>query len=48
MERDIIKGVLKAQKHISTHALTWSATFTDFAFIVAVYISTHALTWSAT
>ena len=33
---------------ISTHALTWSATFTLLYLLRMNDISTHALTWSAT
>ena len=49
------RGVRPAKKftvddfsHISTHALTWSATLRCFAPLPAYLISTHALTWSAT
>ena len=33
---------------ISTHALTWSATFLLKILYLRYQISTHALTWSAT
>ena len=33
---------------ISTHALTWSATYGTLSEVSDVEISTHALTWSAT
>ena len=33
---------------ISTHALTWSATFNTVEPKIYLFISTHALTWSAT
>ena len=33
---------------ISTHALTWSATYLPRRFVAHIAISTHALTWSAT
>ena len=34
---------------ISTHALTWSATWINFEIVKnSICISTHALTWSAT
>ena len=35
-------------KEISTHALTWSATFRIQFQMFSDWISTHALTWSAT
>ena len=49
------RGVRPAKKftvddfsHISTHALTWSATFNVSDHALGICISTHALTWSAT
>ena len=33
---------------ISTHALTWSATYYALIYGIPTGISTHALTWSAT
>ena len=49
MERDCFACVrFTIQYDISTHALTWSATYTIFVLIAFSTISTHALTWSAT
>ena len=36
------------KRKISTHALTWSATFCSGVSMATAGISTHALTWSAT
>ena len=42
-------GIVRLRQHkISTHALTWSATFVYEKNGIVFAISTHALTWSAT
>ena len=48
VECDEICLANRARKAISTHALTWSATFTYSRHPIRKRISTHALTWSAT
>ena len=49
MERDGIHDEYEQAEDISTHALTWSATYGNrTAARRATPISTHALTWSAT
>ena len=48
MERDNVREVAVLYIVISTHALTWSATFKDRYCLKTKLISTHALTWSAT
>ena len=49
MERDAGKAYMDTVNYISTHALTWSATYAFKRLLkLACDISTHALTWSAT
>ena len=48
MERDKSGIKIDGAHIISTHALTWSATYTRFQSGFFKLISTHALTWSAT
>ena len=48
MECDEITGCIKNPSSISTHALTWSATYYYHSILLMIVISTHALTWSAT
>ncbi len=43
-----MKSLNQSECSISTHALTWSATYVQRLFVVPANISTHALTWSAT
>ena len=48
MEGDRWQQQTRTQAGISTHALTWRATFRKASEIFRLLISTHALTWRAT